>query len=383
MTARLTQDFYGFGSFSAIVIASLILQWYAHACGLNYSVDSLDYLAAAKSFQDQGSLLDRGGTPFSHWPPLFPVILSFFDDSVSALKWIHLIIRIACSFYLLWLSKRLIKNGALRILFLLVTILGVHLMMVSVFVWTEMIFILLALTTLYCACNLERSNYYSVLLLASGLLLCLQRHAGLFWMTSISIWIFWDSTKPLNARLVRSLGCFIICTSGFWIWNLYHTQAISSEFNLFQHDYFSYVFFNLNLILQTLGKLFLPFSGWIATVTGVSVITVIGISVKKFLKTDRDIQLLATLILGYLIGFLILSRLDVYEMDRYLSPIVPLVYLIACVSLEKIMTFRSWANSLVVLIIIGSWSAYPLTRTVKNSFMWHERGCIKPELNTK
>ena len=376
--ARLRQahkDFPMLAVFLSILLCSLLLEWYGHSCHLIHTPDSFHYLAAAQSFREYGQLLDSEGGPYAYWPPLFPAILSLFNDPVTALKWIHVISRILISIFIFFLAKKSITDTGLKALFLAVAIGGVQFMMVSVFLWSEMIFMLLAFSTVYCAGKIENSKTYFVFLLLSGFLLCLQRNAGIFWMASVSLWLLLDNKTAWQKKIRDSLICFIVSTSGFWVWNLYNSHFQFSGFSIYHPDYLSSLAFNLSVILTALGKLFLPFSGTIGLIISVSVLTTIGLLLKNYLLKNRRAQLIVVIVLGYCAGYLTLSALDTNEMDRYIAPVVPLFYWLVLVALDVLFLKMKRCFRAVIFILTIFWAAYPITRTIKNTFLWHKMSC--------
>ena len=57
--------------------------------GLGLTNDSHQFLHAGNSLRNLGYLEEIGGGDFVHWPPLFPVILSFFENPVQMMLWLN------------------------------------------------------------------------------------------------------------------------------------------------------------------------------------------------------------------------------------------------------------------------------------------------------
>jgi hypothetical protein len=80
--------------------------------------------------------------------------------------------------------------------------------------------------------------------------------------------------------------------------------------------------------------------------------------------------------LMYVAGFTVLGRLDINELDRYLSVITPFVFLLLFMTAEKISAAaRPWVRYGVMALAI-LWMSYTMLRTAKNVEFWHERSCL-------
>ena len=87
-------------------------------------------------------------------------------------------------------------------------------------------------------------------------------------------------------------------------------------------------------------------------------------------------------ILGmYLLGYACMQQLDAGEVDRYLAPIVPLVFLVLFQSGEAVekkvpSVFSKGVMGLVVLLML-----YSLARTFNNIPRWHERSTLEEKIS--
>ena len=358
----------------AVLFVSIGLEFYGHACGFIVTPDSLQYLSAANSFSENGNFLNSDGSYYSYWGPLFPIILSFFKQPENALVWINVGSKIVIALALLGLVNSFINDSILKIAFMIVSMIGVHVALISVFVWSELIFMALILLNAYFALRLNKYSSSYFWFLITGFLACLQRDAGFFWVAGVFLWLLLDSSLTLKARIVQSVLCFFVCTSGLIIWRVYITFVMHQSSNFYDYSFFLHVFENVHPVLLTFGKIFLPFNG----VTGetIGVLFFLLLLYWCLLKPSRNIQLLGIIIFVYAAGFIALPwQLDVYEIDRYFSVVTPFVYLIVMSMVEKKIqpatrTIRVW-----VYVIIFTWLCYPLARTFKNTQAWHERSC--------
>lgn len=367
---------------AAVVFVSMSLEFYGRACGFLLTSDSLQYLSAARSFSDSGKFLSPDGSYYSYWPPLFPLLLSSFKHPEDMLVWINLACKVTLAFSLLRIANSFLQDSILKIIFLVAALAGVHVVMISVFLWSELIFMTLIFLNAYCALRLKRHRSFFYWLCVTGFLACLQRNAGLFWMIGVGAWLLLDTSLPWRTRVLQSGGCFLVSTSGLWAWNIYNTFFLPADFSFYRHEFFFYIFPNLKLTLAAFGKMLIPANGMAGMLAGV--LFFIGVLFLGLLKgkPDRAIQFFGVVLLFYSMGFLILpGPLDFFELDRYFSVIVPIVYLSAMLMVHGKTRPARPALRVVIYAIAFTWLCYPLTRSVKNVMAWHDRSCTTA--NTK
>ncbi len=357
----------------AVLFVSIGIEFYGHACGFLITPDSLQYLSATKSFSESGNFLSPDGSYYSYWGPLFPIILSFFNEPQSALVWINIVCKILIVLALSNVVRSFINDSILRIVFLIISMVGVHIVLISVFVWSELIFMTLILWNAHFALSLTKSssNYYWLLL--TGFLACLQRDAGFFWMSGICLWLLFDSSATLKTRMIQSVLCFFVCTSGLITWRVYVNYFKQLNSNFYDNSFFFHALENAQPVLLAFGKILFPLNGISGEAIGILFFLLIFWSL---LKLNRNIQLLGTIISVYAIGFIALPwQLDLNEMDRYFSVITPLVYLfVLSVVYEKLHLAKEGMRILIYAVVL-IWLSYPLTRTFINVKAWHEQSC--------
>jgi hypothetical protein len=78
----------------------------------------------------------------------------------------------------------------------------------------------------------------------------------------------------------------------------------------------------------------------------------------------------------YATGFMVLGKLDAYEIDRYLSVIAPVVYLLIAIAMERATQNGGKWLRLGVIMFATLWVGYTIMRSVKNVQFWHERSCL-------
>jgi len=359
-----------------VLFVSIGLECYGRACGYLVTPDSLQYLSAAKNIRESGSFLSSDGSYYSYWGPLFPVILSFFNEPQHALVSINIVCKIIIGLTLLGLANSFTRDSFLKIGFIVVSMLGVHQTLISVFVWSELIFMVLIMLNAYFALTLKKypSRYYWFLI--SGFLACLQRDAGFFWISGVCLWILLDKSLSLKKRITQSVVYFFACTSGLIAWRVYVTFIIHQNSNFYDYSFFFHAFENLPPVLLTFGKMLLPLNGIPGVTMGILFFLLLFYWCLLTVKPSRHVQLPGLIISVYSLGFIMLPwQLDINEMDRYFSVVTPLVYLFVLSVIQEKMQFAKHGVRVLIYAALLTWLCYPVTRTFINVKAWHERSC--------
>jgi hypothetical protein len=357
-----------------VLATSIALEVYGRACGFILTSDSLQYLSAARSFAEQGKFLSPDGSYYTYWQPLFPVILSVTAKPLVLLGWLNIFSKIIMGIVLMSIANSFIKEFIYKIIFLVVSLCSVYTLMLSVFVWSDLLFMMLAYLNLYVALNLKRKNYFYYLLL-TGFLLCIQRNAGLFWVGGVCLWLIQDREILPFKNFLRTGIFFLVSTSGLWAWNFYNTFFIPANFNFYKHSFFADTGYNTMLLIGTYTRMMVPLNQWILQV--IFFVLVAGCIIYFLIKNfNYSFYLPFCIVLMYTAGYAAMVKLDMYEMDRYLSIVASLVYLLFINVVEKLNQSEiKWIRyGLLVLVLL--WAAYPIARTVKNVQFWHNRSCF-------
>lgn len=350
-----------------IISVSIGMEWYGRRCGFLFTPDSIEYLNSAKSFQTHGKFISADGSYNSYWAPLFSILLSLADNPLSFLGYINFACKLAMGVLLYVIGNSFLESSFSKIVFLIASMLNVSLMMISVFLWSELLFLTLVLFNFYIAINVNR-KYYLAGLIMTGFLLCLQRNSGLFYILGLCIGLFMD--QPSLKNFGRLTAFFVLSSSGLWVWNIYNTYYLPADFIFYEHSYFEGFIPNILLFTEAFGTYAIPLRSK-AILIMFSLATVCLIALK--LNKQRRLILIITLI--YTICFTVLGEVSVDDIERYLSVIMPLVFLLLIATVE-IMTFgtKHWVRyGIVVLTVL--WLCYTLTRSVKNVQVWSKSNC--------
>lgn len=209
--------------------------------GPGLSADSITYWSAAQSFRESFTLVKVDGSPYTNWPPLYPVLLSIFpsDYFMQAARWINILgFAYCCLITTLIVSQQAAKKTPY---YLFAMCLGFPMLKLACMVWSETIFLALFLSALYCYQNyllIAKTPWVIACLILFGLS-CLQRYTGLFLGAGcVAVLLFTKPSKlkfgiaflafsPLALWLIRNrmlsdTSADIGIQTQFDIYNLYH-----------------------------------------------------------------------------------------------------------------------------------------------------------------
>jgi hypothetical protein len=322
-----------------LVISSVLLQWYGHSGGLLTTSDSCNYLSAASSFKSNFTFLSYDGEPYLYWPPLFPIILSVLG---GAWYWIHLSITAWIGVLVVIETRKVITDPLLQLICQASILLSVHLLMIGVFLWSELLFLLLLI---YFIKAVEK-NFVAAIIL--GFFLCLQRNSGIFFVIGAALW-YWD--------LKKSIILFALATSGFWAWNIY--VSVAQEYHYFQS-----IIYNFNVMSTAMMNVLAPVPGFF--------ILIIAGAVGFFLKDDIKTRLMSVMIITYMACLVVIFPIAPSDSDRFVTVIIPFFMILVFRAIEIVLAKQTSARRIVLMIVVVCWLAYPLSRALKNASQWHK-----------
>ena len=357
---------------AAVIVVCLALQWYGHECGLLFTDDSANYVSASQSLKTDGSFRSPDGSLYTYWPPLFPATLALFDSPEHAAPWMYSVVTILISILSILILDRVLENNFYKVLVLLLTLTSVQFMMISVFLWSELNFLLLVLGVTACALNLKKSEKYFFGLLVMAFLMCLQRNAGVFILAGVCGWILLDKTQLLKTRATKSLLIFFVGISGLVVWNVYLSYIIDSGFFFYKHEFFVHALENFSSVSTMLVRMFVPVSGVPAIILGVLLLAVLIFRIRK---AAPEGQLIGLMILFYWIGLVCMFKLDIYDVDRFLSVIIFFIYLLIIEFIEGTSQSFTKPVRIIFFSLLLVWMVYPAYRTITNLKQWNSKGC--------
>jgi hypothetical protein len=322
-----------------LVISSVLLQWYSHQGGLLTTSDSCNYISAANSFRSNFTFLSYDGERYLYWPPLFPIILSVFG---SVWYWIQLLIAAWTGILVVIQTRKSIDDPFLQLICQASILLGVHLLLIGVYLWSELLFLLILF---YFTQVVEKKHLVASIII--GFFLCLQRNSGIFFVIGAALW-FWD--------LRKSIVLFLLATSGFWAWNIYVSVAQ-------EYTYFQSIIHNFNVMSDAMMRILAPVPGFV-------ILIVLGV-VGFLLKHDAKTHLMFIMVIVYLACLLVIFPIAPSDSDRFVAIIVPFFMILIFRVIEIVLEKQTSARRIVWMVVVACWLAYPLSRALKNASQWH------------
>ncbi len=127
-----------------VVALSTGLIIYSTWCGIGITYDSIDYLAAASSFQKDSILCNHNGSPYFFHAPLFPVLLSILGENpLVKIKVINLLLFFIMLLTIQQIIHQYFTHRWLNVMCLFAIGFGVGQQMIYNFIWTEPSFLFL------------------------------------------------------------------------------------------------------------------------------------------------------------------------------------------------------------------------------------------------
>ena len=364
------------------------------------SPDSINYVAAARSFANGQGFQQYDASPFTHWPPLFPIILGgsgFFGYDILIFARVFNAITFGLSIF--WFGKlasRVIRSRVMRVVTTATVMLSFPLLKMFVMVWSEPLFILFVLIFLERVGRLhvDQSHLTGSIVVLAGLAAsaCLQRYVGI-------ALVFAGTISLLRLRGVRwrfrllAVGSFCLLSSFPLVLWVARNQALIGEAAGKRAPSTTTLLISIQDLIVVWTNWFLPYH----TLTSVRIailVAIIGFVVTfALLYRDRVVHSelsepkvimveSGTILFAYCLLLLVITNSIEVEpiSQRYLSPIFPIFLLLAFKSLEGfsewcdakgLLRNRAAALSLVVAIFMFSQSATTASQVVS---IWREEG---------
>ena len=366
---------------------------YATGTGLAGTSDSYHYLYAARALRQQGQLLLPGSRPFGIWPPLFPLVLAALGGA-GPVRWLNGLALLGALAAWSAVGYRLLPGRRALALPLLLG-LGAPALVVSKFVWSEPLFNLLWAGYFLALLSWLRRGGWGRGLLATalGCLLPLQRLAGLFLLAGVGAGLAGPGAAGAGrpGRLAR-LGHLAGTVSGLIIWQLLTRPAFSLGSSRplrnplpIMADY-GFVLGRWLVPLPAASLPALPAAGWVGLL-GMLLVLLWPRPHGELVAAPGPRGLLGG---RMLFGSLLLSLLplvysamrgrigaDVYEAERYLTPLYPPVILLV---LLRWPAAGRWAPRLGPALLVA-WVLYQGLRLAHNASQLRQLPAMEEQLN--
>ncbi|GIV32895.1 MAG: hypothetical protein KatS3mg031_0430 [Chitinophagales bacterium] len=366
--------------FLVSLIGLALLAYAVNPYGIGISEDSVSYLAAAKSFMEQGKILTLGGYPSTRWAPLYPVILAFLQKLPVSLGDSMTVFNGLLYVFTVWTAWKIMRFSITIPLLQWAALVSISwsFAWIQAFasMWTEPLFLFLihfVVLLLFRYYHRSHSGLWFLLGMVTGLAI-LQRYPGIFLLPVVCFFVFWKTKDLKSLLLATSTAAIALLPISIWlIRNYLLTETLTG-----QRIYGGYLFWkNMLVLADTLTSWFVPVQVPLALriILVFPPLLLLFIWILRSRKLQNNIHLL--LIASYLLILIISYLTDIEEpRDRLLSPVLTSLYVLVFSGLQHLVTssmrpaFPSWIWKAMVLI----WLLYPTSRILKNAHHWHVTG---------
>lgn len=362
-----------------ILFTAVAMMLFSSWCGLGFTYDSYDYLAAANSIRAQQELLNADGSPFVFHAPLFPIVLSFFgDQAIHLLKYANLLSLAASMMLIGRMIRSQISNTWIFNLCMAAIGLSVGMQMIHHFIWSEPLFLtLLAAHNLFLLRFLHRErkvDFYGLIL--SAFFLAITRNAGFFFILPSAITLFIFASER---RWIHAISYFAFGSSGFAAWNAYVTFLKGGTERIYgDNPFFVGLWDNIVNYLDIVSLWFFPslIPLVIRIVLLLATSSLLFIYFRKYIN-DTIVVMLGAQFLSYLAIMIVLLSVDHDEIERLLAVVYPCVICALFISVD--VRNKSLSSSARKFLIAGLilWGSYVAIRGVNNNLRWYYNRCTE------
>jgi hypothetical protein len=355
--------------------------------GLGITDDSINYLSAASSFP---SLVKIDGTPYTEWPPLYPSILSIYKftgmNILNFAALLHGLIFCLCIVIFNTMTKPYFKSQYIYWTFIICILFSTPLLQSFIFLWSEGIFILLILITIYYLSSyIEKPSIANlILLIMFSMLMCMQRKSGIIFTGAFTI-ILYKYKPETKSGLLKMLIYFIVSAAPF-IWWTYRRYLISGSPTSGASLQPGRIWENLGQSADVLSSWLLPdeiplILRFIILIAGIMLMIFIFRRYPIYNQSNDKKMIsfsfitLVIYISSLCIIFLYLKADEPID-DRLLSPVYLVSIFLIFISIDRLLFFVQ-LNHLLRKTILASVILLPLYFILRTSFhirRWNEYG---------
>ena len=337
---------------------------------MNMTADSHHYLNVAEQIYQNGFISIWKNRQLVYWPPLYPFILSTitgFEDS-SHIRLLHFLVAASILFIWHFISIEVFPVWKKQLIYMVLLAISTHFLMISVFVWSELIFLLLfSLVILSVKKFVDTQNIkWLWISIAPAFLMLIERNAGIFILSPmyLSFFVF----KIIQRRQFRTVAIyFIVSISGFLIWNVKNVFVESRLYLIYELVPYFTPFKNLKLVLNDIGSVIYP-ALMIYPFSILITIVILSIMLYRVFYSSKNLFLKILLFTSmcYLCIWIIIPG-DHSNMGRFISVIIPIFLLLVIW-----VVFNSWIRlrKIFKYVIICAIFIYSSARILNNSLLW-------------
>jgi hypothetical protein len=387
------------------VVAIILALFAGSKYGPRFTYDSINYIYAGHALLEKGEFLRPFEQPYIEWPPLYPMLIAALDVLPGNLLRKILFIQSLIVGLTVGLSIKLaynwIKQPVVFVVFCVAIVFSTPLLVVNHFVWSESLFCLL--TVIQLGLLIQYINHPRPLslidLMLVGMLLCLQRHVGIFFIigTSLAIWLY-PAEVPLMKRLQRGLIYGVVSLIPLLLWWARNYMVKGQIMNDYSETIFSVgIMEHFIAFHQVLTAWFLPnklpillrIALFYAIVVWLAVFFVRNLTgYSKASKTDVSEQIANARIMGVLaiffLSYFLLTYAASFTVNEYIddrilvAAYVPGMLLFFGLLNQYLLINPATSINKYLLYICVLWTLYPIARTLSYVYLWHSQPVYLP-----
>jgi hypothetical protein len=372
---------------ASCLIMAMLVYYAGNKYGPGLTFDSVNYLYAGHSLAEEGELMRPFRTPFIEWPPLYPLLIGavsylpgallsnvfYFQILVAALT-----VGLSCN-----LARKLICNRTVFVTACLSLAFATPLILVNHFVWSESFFVFLIVLQIHLLGSYTQKpiKFLWVLLVLNGLLLCMQRQVGAFFVAggACVLLLYPDSyslQKRAAASLLYALLAALVPLLVWWLRNYQLSGLIMNDYrdSLFLNSLFSHTWLYHDIITSWL----LPdeVALWIRISVFYGIILLLFLVYSHFrtaISHQPTIIILGFLFWSYflllfLISYVVTEQID----DRKLAPVYIPGMLLLFGLFDVLIRNKPYITKKWLLYGCLIWTVYPVSRALYNVHHWHQ-----------
>lgn len=348
----------------------LILQSISNWHGLTLTTDSYYYLELASSIKAQQSLTKVN--PYFPFQTLLPYLIYWLDKvDVNLISIVYILSPIFIYLINMKVGRELFKSKYTLIFYSVSLVFSTPLYLVHSFLWTEPLFILCLSAMWLCVFKYmkKQSKFMILPIMVLAILLCLSRKAGILFIGFGSFFVLlfssvkWKFFRPLLAIVFIIFALFFYGYLGET--NYIGERPTTSGFLIHFEGYTNSLSTFLLPRVVPYGPRVVAFTAALIYALTVIVSGQLDSFKRRFLYTSSSVVAL------YFLTRLFYFRPDVSEMDRYLSPVYPILFAIIAMGIDG-LTRLPIKKFHILKIIVLLWFLYPITRTIKNIALWSQ-----------
>jgi len=327
--------------------------------GMQQSPDSKFYLYIAEHLVETGQFRAPGGKAITYWPPIYILALTPVALFTAYPFYLHLCLLVLHQLLLLKLAKKYL-DGTELLLFSALSGCSTLTLMVSVYVWSELLFMIFLLLAVL---NIEKwkegFDWKDLILFTLTLSAAvLTRNAGIFMCIPLGLYALIHFKNPFRWQLAVAVS-FAVLSNFIWNWGRRIFSEKSHVFTELMPTWSPLK--NLYLTFGEMGYNFLPrfIPDWL-----VAIMTFMGLVILLRRYFKKNIML--TLAMGYLVFWIIIPA-DAADIGRFIAPVWSFVLLSLVMLLQEYRSILPkavfWLSATYILV-------FSIIRITINAMTW-------------